>query len=363
MHVGHLNLNESWGGGEYQLLCLARGIVASGAGCTLFVLEGSPLAERAAEAGLCVVGLPRRVGFRRLAAALGAAGCSVLHAHDSRGLSLGGRVAHRLGLPLIYSRRIASALRRNPFSRRKYSPARIDGVVAISETVRRVFLAGARFPPERVHVVPSGVAVADAARVARDAELRAFAGSGLLAGGLGKLSAKKNWRFLVDVAAAVRDAGDDLRWVIAGEGEERGRLEARIAQLGLQDRVRLLGFRPDGLAVLKSLDLLFFPSLMEGAGVTVLEAMALGVPVVAVASEGVSETLGGCGCLVAADDVAAAAQHVLALAREPARRAALAADAAARVRQRYSIQAMIDGNLAVYATVARPAGARCAAAP
>lgn len=346
--IVHLNANASWGGGEYQILQLALATQAHGLACTLCALGDGALAGRAAALGLDVVPLSRRFPVRFAAAAVARAGGTLLHAHDSAGLALGGAVARRLGLPLVYTRRVASPLRRNLFSRFKYSPRRIARVIAISETVRRVFLASARYPAERVRVVRSGLDLEALRAVAPDPELRAFAAGGLLAGGVGKLSAKKNWRFLLRVAAALRRAGDDRwRWAIAGEGPERAALEREIARLDLKERVRLLGFRDDGARVLRSLDLLFFPSRAEGAGVTVMEAMALDVPVVAVRSEGVAETLGACGVLVDDGDEPAATAAMQRLC-DAARRMALTAAARTWVGRRYDIRDSVRGNLAVY---------------
>ncbi len=353
-HIVHLNTNAAWGGGECQVLQLALGTRAHGVACTLCAIEGGALAERATAAGLAVAPLPRHASIREVVAAAARSGATLLHAHDSAGLALGGAAARRLGLPLVYTRRIASPLRRNPFSRLKYSPRRIARLIAISETVRRVFLASSRYPAERVRVVRSGLDLEALRDAAPDPALRAFAAGGLLAGGVGKLSPKKNWGFLLRTAAALRRAGhDEWRWVIAGEGPERPALEREIARLDLGERVRLLGFRDDGARVLHSLDLLFFPSRVEGAGVTVMEAMALEVPVAAVRSEGVAETLGDCGLLVADGDTEAAAAAVLRLL-EAERRAELSAAALARVGQRHDIRATVRDNLAVY----RELGAR-----
>lgn len=348
-HIVHFNTNRGWGGGEYQILNLVFGILAHGWKCSLCLPPGTPLAERAAAAGCGILPLENGIKPGDLLETMRGLDVRLLHAHDSVGVGLGGRLAHRLGIPLVYTRRIASPLRRNPFSRIKYGPRRIARVIAISETVRRAFLASSRYPANRVRVVPSGVALERFRAVSPDFTLRDMAQGGFLAGGIGKLSIKKNWPFLLRVAASLRNVADrPLRWVIAGEGPERTMLEREIAKLGLQEQVVLLGFRSDGDRVLKSLDLLFFPSIAEGAGVTVLESMALGVPVVAVNSAGVAETLGDCGLLVEDGDVAAAAGAVKTLLTDRETRGRKIAKARRRVRDRYDVRLTVADNLAVY---------------
>ena len=220
-------------------------------------------------------------------------------------------------------------------------------VMAISETVRDA-MARSGYPRERIFTAPSGLDIAALDRVRADPAWRPEGGVGRLVAGVGKLSAKKNWEMLVRVAARLEAAGEAMDWVVAGEGPERRRLERLIRRLGVERRVRLLGFRDDARVILKSADLLFFPSLMEGASVTVREAMALGTPVVAVDAPGTAESLGGCGWLVRADDVAGAAATVARVLKDAAGRAAMARRARESAVARFSIERTVADTLAVY---------------
>jgi glycosyltransferase involved in cell wall biosynthesis len=161
-----------------------------------------------------------------------------------------------------------------------------------------------------------------------------------------------------DIGTLVRAAKEaiaerpNLRFLIAGEGPLRPALEAEIAALGVEDEVRLLGWRADVDALLARADLYVFPSRFEGLPSSVIEAMAAGVPVVASAVAGVTElvTPGRTGWLVppgtapelAAAIVEAAGSDLPALGRV----------AAAEVDERFSIEAMTEAFERVYEELA-----------
>jgi glycosyltransferase involved in cell wall biosynthesis len=264
-------------------------------------------------------------------------------------VDLGAHAAHRLGLPLILTRRVASPIRRNVLSRRKYSRANIAAVIAISETVKRV-MAESGYPPEDIHVVQTGLDLAAVRCVEPDSAFRAQYGP-RIAGGIGRLSRKKNWQMSIRVAASIAESVPDLRWVLIGDGPERRRLERLAARLGVPDRIFFLGFREEAGRLMRNFDVLFFPSLMEGASVTVREAMAMGVPVVAVNAEGTVESLDGHGWIVTPGDIEGGRRAVQEALDDPGKRTAAIDGARASAEARFSIDKTVEGTLAVYESV------------
>ena len=118
---------------------------------------------RAAAIGIAVRPVPSRwLHTLRLPWVLGrwrwvaAAAPDLIHAHDSRATSLAIGAGRRLGVPVVSPRRVASPLRRNARSARKYSARSLAAVIAISDTVRDVF-GQSGYPEDRIHVVPSGL--------------------------------------------------------------------------------------------------------------------------------------------------------------------------------------------------------------
>lgn len=90
----------------------------------------------------------------------------------------------------------------------------------------------------------------------------------------------KNHSFLLEVAKALKEKGEDFILYLIGEGSLRGEIEKRISELGLSENVTLMGSRGDVPQILCAFDAMIFPSLYEGLGGAVLEAQLVGVPAI-----------------------------------------------------------------------------------
>ena len=163
----------------------------------------------------------------------------------------------------------------------------------------------------------------------------------------GRLHPKKGFDVLVAALALLRDGaegfgGQAFDCEIAGEGDERGRLEGLIAQHGLRDRVRLVGWREDVPAFLATGDVFAFPSYQEGFPLVLLEAMAVGLPAASSAIPGPVEMIdqGETGALVAPGDPAALAQALAGLIAAPQKAAALGLAARAKVLADYGPESL-----------------------
>jgi glycosyltransferase involved in cell wall biosynthesis len=134
-----------------------------------------------------------------------------------------------------------------------------------------------------------------------------------------------------------------LRLLIVGDGPQRESIERLVAELGLANRVRLLGMRSDVRRLLAASDAFLLTSVSEGIPVTLIEAMAAGVPIVSTAVGGVPEVVvdGTTGLLAAAGDVAGIATALAQLADDQRLRRKLADAAEHRVRDRFSEDSMI----------------------
>jgi len=356
-HVVLVHTNRAWGGGEQQILLLLLKLRERGVMTTLLAHPGGQLYTRAQQEKMKVLPLPLIVrsgwpiAWRALVSLLANQCVDVIHAQDSRGLNLSCGLARFLRRPLVLSRRIASPVRDNFLSRRKYSISCVNLVLVVSETVRQIFVSSSGYPADHVMVAPDGLDLRALEQASRDGAWRVHYGATQLVCGLGKLAAKKNWDFMIRVAGQMAQQEPALHWLLAGEGPERRRLEQLARDLGVADRVHLLGFRSDAISLLKSCDLLFFPSMREGAAVTVREAMALGVPVVAANTPGVCESLAGHGWLVEPDDIAGAVTAVRAALTINAAQAEKLHAARKTAGQRYSIDVTVDATLKAYQRV------------
>lgn len=134
-------------------------------------------------------------------------------------------------------------------------------------------------------ILPGGIDVTQASSAPAAADYRAaldIPGDSLVVGHVGNFYPAKNHSFLLNVFLKLLQIRSDAHLILLGEGPLRCELEKRIAQAGLGNRVRLLGYRTDVAAVLQStVDVFAFPSIYEGLGISVVEAQISGVPVVA----------------------------------------------------------------------------------
>ena len=202
-------------------------------------------------------------------------------------------------------------------------------------------------PGERIAVIPNAVTLAPPAP--RDAALRARVLLGQRAPlvlTVARLDAQKGVAYLLDAAAEVPDA----IFVIAGEGPERATLEARASALGIAHRVRFLGHRRDVPPLLAIADLFVLPSLWEGLPLSVLEAMAAGVPVVATRIGGTDELVrdGETGTLAPPENGPALAEAIRAALYDRERVLRMAAAARALVEREHSSAVMVSATSALY---------------
>jgi glycosyltransferase involved in cell wall biosynthesis len=352
MRILHVDPERRWGGGEAQVLGLARELGARGHISRLAADPTGPLAEAAPGVGLAVVPLRIRNHFD-----LGAAlrlrrlvpGHDVVHFHTARAHALA-PFCRRLGARLVVTRRMDYVPAGGPYVRLLYNHA-VDAVIAISAGVRQALVrVGVR--AERIRVVPSGIDVA--AFVVPEAERAAVrAGWGLAATDVvvvvvGALERRKGHAVLLAAARRLAPLAPELRYVFCGAGGEAERLAAAAAPL--DGAVRFAGFRRDVAACLAAADVVALPSLAEGLGVAALEAMAAGRAVLASRVGGLAEVVVGgvTGLLVPPGDPEALAGGLLRLARDAELRARLGAAGRARVAAEYTTARMAEGTLACY---------------
>ena len=144
-----------------------------------------------------------------------------------------------------------------------------------------------------------------------------------------------------------------------GDGAERAHLGAIAASMGVAERLRMTGETTDVASYLAAADVVAVPSRNEGMGRVIVEAMALGLPVVATTVGGIPDVVtdGECGRLVEPEDVDALAAALIELGRDPALRRKLG-EAAVRRAEAFSTAVASEKLLAVYAALVRAKGLR-----
>lgn len=226
-------------------------------------------------------------------------------------------VARSAGIPRVVTTEHLPRIARNPKRAwlKRFSTYFVDRVITVSRANARHLEWQHDVGPERIRVVYNGVPepdLCDRSRARKELDIPEGVRFLCL---IGELSARKGQRLLLDALARLHRRDDWCLWFV-GEGPDRYILEQRVDELGMGSRVVLAGFRDDVSKILRAADLLVLPSELEGMPYVILEAMAMGLPVIATNVDGVPEIVvdDDTGLLIEPGDVealSAAVQTVL----------------------------------------------------
>lgn len=170
------------------------------------------------------------------------------------------------------------------FCLEKFAALFCDKIITVSESQREEMLRIKLTDPSKVITIENGVDINKFGNNGFDIfkkrqELGLNNGSVIL-GSVGVLNESKGHCYLIQAVSEIIKEGLDVSLIIAGEGILRKELEALSDKLGLNGRIKLLGFREDIPQILSLMDIFVFPSLWEGMSLALLEAMASGLPVI-----------------------------------------------------------------------------------
>jgi len=352
----HIDGERTWRGGEQQALYLTTGLARRGHGVTVACQPGSPLAERAREAGLEVVEVRMRgeadfVAVLALRKLLRRGGFDIVHMHTSHAHTLGCTAAAlaRRGKTIV-SRRVDFGVAGNFVSALKYRHG-VDRFIAISEAIRKVLIDGG-VAEDMVSVVHSGIDLSRFDRVEPGGLREEFglpAGAPVI-GNVAHMADHKGQRYLLAAMPRVLEAEPQTRLFIVGDGELRPALEAQARELGVQDAVTFTGFRTDVPQWLDLFDVFVMSSHLEGLCTSVLDALAMRKPVVASAAGGLPEIIAHdeTGLLVPPKAPEPLADAIVRLLRDRELGRRLAEAGRRRVDEEFSAESMVEGTLEVY---------------
>lgn len=355
MIVLHTESSLGWGGQENRTLNEMLGLRERGHTVLLACQPEARLGTRAKEAGFTVFATPMRSAIDlpalwRLRQWMRGQRVDIVNTHSSRDTQLAALAARSLGRRrprIVRTRHLALPIT----SKFTYSVLP-DHVVAVSRHVAR-YLVSAGIPAGRISTVHTGIDLTRYVAPAGGGTLRNELGlpsETPLVGTVAILRKKKGHADLLEAIPLVLAHFPAAHFVFAGDGPQQVNLARRIAELGIGHRVHLLGLRRDVVNVLASLDLFVLPTHQEALGTAFVEAGAMGVACIGTNVDGVPEVIddGVTGLLVPPHDPSSLADAIITLLADPERRCAMGETARARVRQRFSSAAMVDGMLAIY---------------
>ncbi len=391
MKVLHLITRIDRGGSADNTILTCLGQKRHGCDVTLATGPGrgeeSPLKEKLAPEGIPLVRLPslvREIHPLKELPALWA--CfrlirkgkfDLVHTHTSKAGILGRLAAWLAGAPRVvhtphghvFYGYFGSLKTRIIIWAERMLAKRTDAIVTLTDREAEEHLAAGVGTPGQFVTIFSGVPLPeiesplpDSGRSGRRKALR-LPPEGFLIGSVGRLDPVKGHGTLIRAFAGICERHPHARLILAGEGENRAAYESLAEELGVRGRVSFLGWREDVGKIVQAIDLFVLPSLNEGLGRAVLEAMAAGLPVVASRVGGVPELAEETvtGLLVPAEDPAALGAAIERMIREPGAREAMGLEGRRRAK-RYSTEAMCEMLDSLYRRLLDPAVAEEASA-
>jgi glycosyltransferase involved in cell wall biosynthesis len=342
--------SRSWGGNETWAADAARALADRGHDVTVLWTH-EPVRRELARRGL----VARRVrlwgdlnpaGFAHLVALLRRERPDVLLLTKQREYWMGGLAARLAGRPLVVLRMGLRRKLRDDYKRRTTFGRLCDLIIVNSSAVRETLLESPWVDPSRVAVLLNSVSLEP---VSREAGRRLVRSMGVptearVVCGVGRLTRQKGFDALIAAFALVRGRVPDARLVILGEGGQRGPLGEAAERAGVAEAVTFAGHREDVRKLLAGVDVYALSSRNEGMANTLLEAMSVGVPIVATDVSGTAEAVtdGVEALVVPPEDVAALANAIVRLLTEPALAASLGRAAFERARAQFGRERMTD---------------------
>lgn len=368
MRVAHIIKVTQIGGAERHLLILLPALKKRGIDPHLIMMVEpdnpmTSMAELAEAAGITVHSLTIRrdydpiVGFQLLQT-LRKIKPDLVHTHLIHADLFGITAARLGGYPVITGRHNDDDFRSQTAVKTGnallWQLAR--GGIAISDAIKRFTIEVEGAPADKVRVVPYGIPHQSptpddlkSARAALRHELN-LSPDTLLVGMVCRLVEQKGVSYGIEAFKAVLETQPDTHLVIAGDGDQRETLEKQVNQLGITERVHFLGWRDDAPGVIAALDIFLMPSLWEGFGLVLLEAMSRRVPVIASDVSAIPEVVshGETGLLVPPRHIDGLRDAMLTLLTDRPLRLHLGMMAEDRVEQHFSADHMADTTISVY---------------
>jgi glycosyltransferase involved in cell wall biosynthesis len=357
------------GGAEVLAARLARQLSGSHRFVFVCLDELGTLGEELETEGFPVAVLQRRPGLDwrlaiRFAAFLRRERVDLLHAHQYTPLfyALAARLLAGRRLPVLFTehgRHFPDFPRCKRMLANRLLLTRRDRVVGVGQAVRQALIANEGIPAEHVAVIYNGIDLDPYANGTPDRQLaRQTMGVGaddLVIVQVARLDYLKDHATAIRTVELVTAQRPEARLVLIGEGPEQGKIQELVRERSLEAHVRFLGLRTDVPQLLAAADLFLLTSISEGIPLTLIEAMAAGLPVVSTRVGGVAEVVaeGTTGLLAASGDHRGLAEIILQLAANPVLCRQMGQRGRERARAVFSEPQMHAGYLQLYQEMLR----------
>lgn len=278
----------------------------------------------------------------------------IVHTHN-QGPQFYGSIAGKLaGKAVIHTKHGQNQVK----SGRRYILDRIssfftDKIVTVSNDSKEICVGRLNIPEEKVVTILNGVDI-NAYQCLKDRP-QLNAAEPVVIGTVARLAPEKNHKCLLDACSKLSEQGVDFHLKIVGDGALMNELIAQSEKLGLQDKVCFEGIRTDIPSVMNEFDIFVLPSLTEGVSLTLLEAMACELPVIATAVGGTPEVVvdGETGWLVPSNDPVKLADAIVLCLSDPTHCAEIGRSARSRVVEFFSLEQVAQKYLYFYKAICK----------
>lgn len=341
MQVCHVNLARGFRGGERQTELLIRSLAEQGVSQRFVGRQGEPLLEKLADVvGLDCVGISKPFWLKKSALQ-----GDVVHAHENKAAHLAAGARRSAGLPYVLTRRVDNAPGTNRHTRSMYRNA--SAVVAISTAIGEILQ---RYEPGlQPELIPSALGRLESHPDKSEMLKQQWAGKTVI-GHVGALdNAQKGQVHLIRALRSVVKAVPNVHCVLLGSGKDEAWFRQEAEGLNC---IEFAGHVPNVGDYLAAFDVFAFPSLHEGLGSSLLDAMYFALPIVASNVDGIPDIVhdGQNGFLVAAGDEQALASKLMELLKNPEEQQRLGRRGKA-MSEGYTPEVMAEKYLALYQRV------------
>jgi glycosyltransferase involved in cell wall biosynthesis len=357
--VMQLVLSLSPGGTERLVIEIVRALQPRIDSVVCCLDEPGAWAGELTALGVPVIALGRAPGFHpelsmRLARIMRERQIDVVHCHHYSPYVYGLLAAARANVKVVFTEHGRLSDGKPSRKRAIINPllSLLGGRICSVSADLKQHMVAEGFPARRIQVVYNGIEIGprpDSSDRAAARRLLGIPDDAFIAGTVGRLDPVKNLTVMLEAIGFLVSKHPEARAVIIGDGDERARLEARAAELGISGSVQFAGYRKDVRALMPAFDLYVNCSAFEGVSLTILEAMAAGLPVIATPVGGnpevvIDQETG----LIVAGGPEPIADAIAQLLLDSGRRREMGDAGRRRVEQHFSITRMVDAYAGAY---------------
>lgn len=364
--------NSRFGGDELAVAQIAAGLPRGEFAPAVACLPGSDMEGQLREAGVPVVpvdfsGLFSIAAYRKLSKIFTAERPSIVHCQGASADYCARIAAHRCGIPAVVSTVAVPVERsRGGFVKKliyriadRATNGYVRKFVTVSTPLENILERGHGISAEKISVISNGIDLEKfnpgKHERAKCREKLGIRNAGPVIGTVGRLTAEKGHKFLIEAAAKVIGNGP-ATFVIAGEGKLRANLEARARSLDISANCIFTGFAENVPEIMGAIDVFVLPSLYAGRSITLLEAMAMGKPIVVTAIEGIDEVVQNelTAAVVLPGSAETLANAIMCLLKNKGRAVEMGMRARKEVKTRFDLKKMVAAHTELYRNLLDP---------